>query len=347
MGNDSDFDALSHVQERDVDLLLLEEFLCNDDFLRWFVEAVAKCSIDYTSREVCHSVFEGNTKDNAGETDLRIKLESESCRHLFLVENKISADFMPEQAERYRARANHAMTTGEVDNAHTVLVAPEGYVNDCCSAAVFDHVLSYEQICTALSDIAFDSTKEGVKSRLHHREMILRHAIKKHRRGGIGFSVPVTDFFNACCDFVEQEYGQRLRPRRHSQWRPNSNRLVFDNLGCERLSKSLCEEGNEVWFSFLLREGQLGLRFHNWPGKADSLELVLNELKEEDMKLIRVRKSDSLEVGFLGLPSIDPHGDFVSQIENFRSCLEHLVRLADWLDAMAIELEQQITQIDR
>ena len=338
MGTNTDLNVLSHVLERDIDLLLIEEFLCNDSFLTWFSQTVAKGMLRISGRTVAHSVFESQGKDSSGETDIRIQIEDDKSRYLFFVENKITAEFTPEQPERYRERSKKAVAAREADFAFTVLLAPEAYLNACGSADVFDVVVSYEQICECLHRLADASTDEGTRLRLQHRQMVLRHAITKHRRNGVGHCESVTAFFDMCHQFIVQEYGKQLSPRPRQRG-PNSDTIVFDTVASQRLLKALGAPRRELWLALMLGEGRVGVRFYCWRGRADQIEVVLNQLKTVGMEVLRKKESNTVEIGFTDLPKIDCGSDFGMQIRNFRTCLEKAVLLADWLDKNREDLE--------
>src|SRR6266446_6305035 len=90
------------VAERDIDLLLLEEFHVSDEFRSWFVNQVLPDSLTNTSFEgAWHSV----TQPRLGESDLLVIVAgSTGGRMALLIENKIDAPPQPEQGARYRER---------------------------------------------------------------------------------------------------------------------------------------------------------------------------------------------------------------------------------------------------
>jgi hypothetical protein len=92
---------LSYIRERDIDLLLLEEFHCSEPFQHWFLaQTIGSVSDSIRLCSAAHSVVSSN-----GESDLVVEFfSSNQERWCFLIENKVDADFQPEQAERYAAR---------------------------------------------------------------------------------------------------------------------------------------------------------------------------------------------------------------------------------------------------
>lgn len=94
---------IPRVNERDIDLLLLEEFLSSVDFGTWFIARLdpdpgGLCCVD-ARRSVTQANVESDT-----EVDFR---DSAGCRLRVLIENKVGASLQPQQAERYLARGEH------------------------------------------------------------------------------------------------------------------------------------------------------------------------------------------------------------------------------------------------
>lgn len=130
-------------QERDFDLLFLEEFAFNSEFLHRIID---RLGIGQTSiQSIRHSVHENLGGDAWGETDLLV--------HLFqgptlLIENKLSAPFQDGQALRYRARALHHSSNGIP--ALTMLFAPSVYLIGV-SRSDWQHVFSYQDLAEMIS----------------------------------------------------------------------------------------------------------------------------------------------------------------------------------------------------
>ena len=127
--NSGDEIRIAGVCERDVDLLLLEEFHAGDRFWRWLA-GVALGEDLAAARFVRarHSVDQ-----SSGESDLELAIEAPAGRRSrrgrprrirILIENKLDAAFQPQQAERYRTRGDAYFQNGEGDRWVTVLLAP-------------------------------------------------------------------------------------------------------------------------------------------------------------------------------------------------------------------------------
>lgn len=132
---------VSGVSERDIDLLLLEEFIASLDFATWFWRQTGGGESDVVEvvnprRSVTHSL---------GESDLQVALrDSEGSLHCLLIENKVAANMQPTQAERYRLRGEELLQSGEYADVGTVLVAPESYLGPEGEPHGFDARVSYE-----------------------------------------------------------------------------------------------------------------------------------------------------------------------------------------------------------
>src|ERR1700693_2158188 len=103
---ESDFGAyLQRVDERDIDLLLMEEFHVSPDFVTWFCERVGLKDIEFGG--AWHSLT-----DEDGETDVLLRVRSGDTRMAVLIENKIAAPEQPEQDARYHLRGARARVAG-------------------------------------------------------------------------------------------------------------------------------------------------------------------------------------------------------------------------------------------
>jgi len=82
--------SIAGVSERDIDLLLLEEFLSSPDFSDWFVMKALGDSVNLgRCMEARRSVSDGS-----GESDLEISfVQEDGVRTRLLIENKVNAGY--------------------------------------------------------------------------------------------------------------------------------------------------------------------------------------------------------------------------------------------------------------
>lgn len=141
--------AVARKYERDIDLVLAEEFAVSLNFSSWFLGHTKKFS-SRLSKVV--DVYVSRT-DLTGESDLVVVFESESGESRFAlhIEDKIDAPFQPDQAARYRRRAANELARGDYSDYESILCSPQSYWNvHKEDANLFDTFVSYEEIAKFL-----------------------------------------------------------------------------------------------------------------------------------------------------------------------------------------------------
>ncbi len=148
--------------ERDIDLLLAEEFSVSQSFAAWFLEQTkgfkginAKVVDVYVSKS-----------DVMGESDLVViyeKLGGES-RFALHIEDKINAPLQPEQEARYRRRAAVAIRRGDYSEFEVILCSPAAYRLVHPEVVTFDALVSYEAISEFLQSQGADDPRSQYRS---------------------------------------------------------------------------------------------------------------------------------------------------------------------------------------
>ena len=188
----SDFGRyLVSVEERDVDLLLMEEFHIDDEFVAWFCARLGLGHV--TATGAWHSV-----SDSDGETDLLLRVTASGKRIGVLIENKITAPEQDKQAERYHLRGIRSRETGKFDEYVTVMCAPQRYLDGVARDSAYQHQISYEMIA--------DWFKASADRRSVWRHAIMREAIEQGRRG-------YTMVVSAANTKFHSEYWEHLRQK--------------------------------------------------------------------------------------------------------------------------------------
>jgi PD-(D/E)XK nuclease superfamily len=187
---------LEAVAERDVDLLLMEEFHVNDDFVAWFCTEIGVEGASPAG--AWHSL-----SDTDGESDLLLRVIRSDRRIGVLIENKISAPEQDNQAERYHLRGIKSREQGKLDDYVTVMCAPSRYLETLSATSVYQHRVSYEKIA------AWFGAQPGRRAAWRHHIMI--EAIDQGRRG-YTMTVNAT---NTAFHLSYWEYVQRQHPRIH------------------------------------------------------------------------------------------------------------------------------------
>jgi hypothetical protein len=189
--------TLTHATERDIDLLLVEEFVCGPDLLRTVLSEGLRTELDsigYRSHRVIHSL---RRVHNRREIDICIEIEIEGAAPaVLLIENKLDTSEQVDQSKSYRAEAELLVSSGRASKAWTMLVSPSKYVRaNQTFASEFDGSASYELIRDAF--VARARTEIGeLGARLRHRAAMLDQAIEKQRRGYTAVPLSVIGDFN-------------------------------------------------------------------------------------------------------------------------------------------------------
>lgn len=127
--------------ERDMDLLIMEEFICSPLFARIFLDTVG-ITCDYTIEQVIHSMRDADL----GESDIVFILDIGDKRHAIHIEDKIDALAMPNQSGRYAKRAEKDIAAGKYDEYSVLIVAPAKYLSANQEAQKYEHQVQYEQL---------------------------------------------------------------------------------------------------------------------------------------------------------------------------------------------------------
>ena len=297
---------LSSVQERDIDLLLVEELRANEEFADWFVARTWGLSRFKSTVGAWHSV----TRGDQGESDIVFVFFSvDNQRHALLVENKIDAMAQPEQAARYRLRGDHGKAVGDWTKYRTCVVAPQRYLASEKHPGGYDDEISYEEV------MAFYSSRRSRDARFSHKAHVVSEAIEQNRRRPLRLvSLPVTSYFKAYYAFA---------------------RTVFPSLGAVEPGERAA--GN-TWMYFrpamyptdvqLVHQttsGHVKLFFDGHADRFNEIEARMLGAIEPDMRLEPAGKSVSLSLTVpqlsLAMPNFD--GDKA----NIQKALESLTRL--------------------
>ena len=156
--------------ERDIDLLILEEFISNPEFASIFLKAVG-ISDDYTVETAIHSKMDAEF----GESDIVFVLNINGKRHALHIEDKIDAIAMQNQSGRYHNRAKKDIAQGEYDEYSVLIVAPEKYLEANKEAHKYAYNVKYEQ----LRD--YFSTKADIRSK--YKLALIERAITDQKNG--------------------------------------------------------------------------------------------------------------------------------------------------------------------
>ena len=135
--------AVERKYERDIDVLLAEEFAVSPAFATWFLKQTRFSQADARVLDVYVS-----RSDSNGETDLTVVFEEVGGNRRFalLIEDKVDAPLQPDQEARYHIRGRRESARGDYDEFDVILCSPKAYRIAQTKAASFNRFVSYEAI---------------------------------------------------------------------------------------------------------------------------------------------------------------------------------------------------------
>jgi hypothetical protein len=301
--------VIAGVCERDVDLLLLEEFLATEAFVQWFARAIGIDEI-VTLAGAARSVHGGN-----GESDLELTLEGDSAPLKVLIENKVDALFQPRQAARYQERAADYLAQGACSRTLTVLVAPKSYIEGGSGEHGFDRSVAYEAI------LEWFASAQDLGPRVRYKQALLAAAIN---RGGIGWQlVPderVTTFWEGYWRLASA-----LAPElRMSRPPARPVRSSFIRFSPTDLPKN-------IELIHKVRHGRVDLQLDGMGDQVFELEGTYGDRLRDDMRIDRAGKSAAIRIQ---VPEIDTSASLAESEPAVRRGLAAASELLAWYRAV-------------
>ena len=156
---------LHDVREQDMDMFIIEEFICNEKFRYLFYDQEnIKLNHNFTVIEAYRSLSDEN-----GESDVTFILSDGKTKVAILIEDKIDAPTMSQQSERYIIRAEKGINDGRYDEYYIFLVCPGEYwiEHEKDKNANYKYRVFYEEIQKHSEYLMVDGihlTEEGNKA---------------------------------------------------------------------------------------------------------------------------------------------------------------------------------------
>jgi len=301
---DPDFGRyLATVAERDIDLLLMEEFQICDDFVAWFCSEIGLGPVSPAG--AWHSV-----SDTDGETDLLLRVVKDGRRVGVLIENKIAAPEQDLQAERYHLRGIRSREAGKLDDYVTVMCASQRYLDSLRSDSVYQHRLPYERIA------------EWFMRRNGRREawrcQVMLEAIEQGRRGyTMTVNATITAFHLSYWEHLRQRH-PRLQMARPDKRGNKSNWIIMRGVNFPKgvqIHHKIDQQVIELGFNSRSIEEILAVKA-DWPddiavvqkGKTASLAIRVPPL---DMKLGVQAQITAIEEALQAVYRLIPYASLV------------------------------------
>ena len=297
---------VSSFMERDVDLVLVEEFTVNEDFRDFFSSRAYGMPVLGESLGAWHSVSD----PTLGESDVVYLFRSEEGKIIaLLIENKIDAPPQPAQAERYRKRGERGVTEGLWQEFRTCVVAPEQYLSAGTETSLYDCPISYEEL------LSFFVSRRHRDRRFLYKAQVIREAIQKQRDGyQPKISPEMTRFVAEYVAVAEVEYPQlRVLPAKP---RPAGSTWITFKPNDYPRSASLNHQLTGGYVKLFLADA--AREFEVWQAR-------LSPWLETGMSVTQAGKSVGLVVS---VPVLDPLGQSVAdQLSDVREGLAAAARV--------------------
>lgn len=249
--------------ERDIDLLIIEEFIANENFARIFLGTVGIDS-PYTIETVFHS----KTDAEFGESDIVFILKIDEHLHALHIEDKIDAIAMPQQHDRYNLRAQKDISKGQYNTYSVLIVAPSKYLAVNKEAHKYMYQVSYEQMRE------YFLQKNDLRSK--YKLALIDRAIFDQKNGYQYETNPyVVSFCSAMTQYQKEHYPGL--PIGTKAWWPEYPTLLEDTKIVFKANKGFCD-----------------LQFGHTSAQ-DLFSRVKHELSEQ-MNVVQTGKSASVRI---------------------------------------------------
>ena len=209
------------IYERDMDLLFMRKLAHDKAFVRQFFLTEKELSTkeydkaDFSIEKVAHSVM---TED--GESDIEVILSIDNRRIALLIEDKIDAVAMPEQAARYGIRGKKAVKRGDYDEYYVFIIAPKDYLRTNAEAKKYPHQIPYEDIRASTED-SFE-------------QAVLSHALSDANNVRLPRDAAVTAFWDQLYDFLDKNYHDVFRVHGHKGLERSGQAGQWISMSCAK-----------------------------------------------------------------------------------------------------------------
>jgi len=263
--------------ERDIDVMLAEEFTVSAEFTTWFLQRTARFK---DSKAVVTEVHV-SMSDNLGESDLVVILQRPTgIKFALYIEDKITAQLQPEQEGRYRLRAETGVAKGLFSEFDIVLCAPRIYVENLEHPDLFDSLVSYEEVAEFLR------SSSGSNLRMKYRAHFIETAVPTTTSAWKSTQDDLTDrFWDAAYEIAHREFRElEMKPLKLTK---GSTWITFRTSDMPTMPQ-------RIYVYFKGSRGQMDLTF---TGASNyKMAQMVEGLMEPDMDLVKTGKSTAIRL---------------------------------------------------
>ena len=281
--------------ERDIDLLIMEEFISDKAFAQIFLDAVG-ITESYRIKEVIHS----KTDAELGESDIVFVLEMNGQKHALHIEDKIDAIAMPRQRDRYDLRARKDIAKGQYESYSVLIAAPAKYLAVNSEAKKYEHQVTYEQMRDHFSTKSDDRSK--------YKKALIERAIIDQKNGYQYVANPgVVRFCTAMAAYQKENYPGL--PTGTTAWWPEYPTLLHDTKIVFKANKGFCD----LQFGHTL---------------AQALYLKVRDHLSERMSVVQAGKSASVRIAVSPIWFENAFEDHLAEAEEALAAISELCELS-------------------
>lgn len=300
--------------ERDVDLLLAEEFAINPAFADHF-----KSLTKFSGEVATVADFWVSKSNTLGESDLIVLYQrSGNSRFALLIEDKVDANLQPDQAGRYRLRAERDCSEGLYTDFEVILCAPAFYLKNHGGLDGFERHIPFEQIADFL-DVG--------DARSKYRANFLRTAATKRINAWVRKDDPATNaFWDAAYEIACQEFPiLEMKPPKLTK---NSVWITFRPHDLPTIPK-------HVYVSLKGQQGHIDLTFTETTSHL--FQPLVKHLLQPDMT---VHKPGAAAAIRLKSPSFRIADGIADGLPKVKAAFAASSRLIEFYRTFAVELDQ-------
>ena len=300
-----------NVSEHDMDMVFLQLFSSDRGILDLFL---SEAKYMFKVAEV-KTIELSKTDPELGESDIVVVAYVDNRLIAILIEDKIDAIAMPDQAERYIKRGDKCVSEGEYDDYLSFIVCPQKYYDGNEEAHKYPCFVSYETVKEYLS------TNDSLLYRAYVQ--LFEQAIDKAKRPSkVTLNEQVNAFFQGYVDYQEYHYPSlNLRSKRESNgyWAHYGT-----NFG-------------SVYLFHKIQEGKVDLTFNKAATRIDDLSRVADWLRSHNISGARAVATGKGGAIHLDVPKLDMTIPFEDNKEpDVKICFEAIKELVDMANILAL-----------
>lgn len=306
--------TIEKVLERDMDLLMINKFIHNQEVLDLFLNKINKRG--YKNINVQHSY-----SDFDGENDITVIVEKDGNKVGLLIEDKIGAEAMPNQYERYKIRGQKGIKNNFYNEFYIFIIAPSSYLESNEEAKKYDYKISYEEL------------KETMKNDIYATTLIDK-AIEEKKNGYIIIEHKgVTSFWKKYYEYIDANYSI-IKDRINKVSGPRGEKSRWPKFSTGNPNVKIIQKSNK---------GYLDLAFSKMENHVSVFNKYVKDYVDDDMEIVRTGKSMAIRLHTDGIDFRNPFENYSKEIED---CLNKVMRFYDFLKRSGIDIDSMYKEIE-